>query len=796
MPRRTRRTQVKAVSSDEEDNTVEQEQQQTEELAQPTDAAEAQQEPEESEGAEMHEEDRQEVAAEQTEEDEANCAEEDEDEPEVFNDAQDAIDDELQESTGANEQAVASEDEDNNEAGDGGDKDSGDDDEQQEQLRGSGDDDGDDAGDTKRSAIRRPEAPNTVDMNDALTKARAIAAKLGTSMQRPIAAASVANESAASAAAAADVEQTGANEESNGGGSFNGVERAARQMDVRDRRSASPSESSAAKGGIGSRGHKRGRSTSRDRGHQRGGMDIRRDSRRRFDGPKAMGMPPMGGEPHGPMLEFQVPMDMVGLIIGRQGSNLRSIEQRHGVRIQMSQQFDRRDPERKITIEGPTQAAENARADIVEFIERHNSSKQAHGPPFRGGRMQQPISPMQPGFGADRGASGGPNSPPGMTTIMVPNAKVGLIIGRGGESIREIQKVSGARVQVEPDNGRGAPERPIQLIGLPGQIEFARARIMEIVNTERQGRDPMSGGGGGAGGGFRQEYGQPQGMPTPQHYQQPAPQPQQPFSPRGGPHSQPSFGMPQRGAYAEGMPGMPQPQPQHVEEIQVPSEAVGIIIGRGGENIKNLQQISGARIQIIQGQDRSAPFKPVTISGDQAACMRARRMIEEKIQSVQERQPGAPGAMGYSGGRGSQFAAAGAAPPSAAAAVSMPVAYDAQTQRGPGMAAPASQGGYGAGGGYGAQQYYGGQQPVSAMDSSKVYSGAAGYQGDYQAPAQQQQQQQAATGGTSGEQSYQWTNQQTADYYAQYAATNPEYAQYAEYYRKLAEKDPHGIVPS
>ncbi|KAJ2027811.1 hypothetical protein GGI08_009849, partial [Coemansia sp. S2] len=187
--------------------------------------------------------------------------------------------------------------------------------------------------------------------------------------------------------------------------------------------------------------------------------------------------------------------------------------------------------------------------------------------------------------------------------------------------------------------------------------------------------------------------------------------------------------------------------------------------------IKQLQQASGARIQIIQGSDRSAPFKPVTISGDHGACMRARRMIEEKVDSAQDRQGGSSG--GY-GGRSSQYGGGNAG-------------YE---QRGSGGYGGQPAGGY-SGGGYAEvndpaameqkawgqqQQYYGSAQP------SAQYGGA--YQQGYQAQAAEQPQPQ------------QWTNQMTADHYAQYAATNPEYAQYAEYYRKLAEKDPNGIVPS
>ncbi|KAJ2392398.1 hypothetical protein GGI05_002680, partial [Coemansia sp. RSA 2603] len=220
---------------------------------------------------------------------------------------------------------------------------------------------------------------------------------------------------------------------------------------TRDRRSASPDRNAQQ-----SRGYKRGRSTSRDRQQQP--TRARRDNgprgrqpdgpwNRQDDGP----VTPGAGTP---AVEFRVPADMVGLIIGRQGSNLKAVEQRHGVHVATAQNYDRRDPERTISIEGPLVNAENARDEILDFVARNadrsqgrpNSRRppgQSSGPPPSG------MSPQSPSFNYDRA----PTSPPGMATVSVPSAKVGLIIGRGGESIREIQRVSGARVQVEPDDG-------------------------------------------------------------------------------------------------------------------------------------------------------------------------------------------------------------------------------------------------------------------------------------------------------------------------------------------------------
>ncbi|KAJ2415215.1 hypothetical protein GGI10_001844 [Coemansia sp. RSA 2530] len=492
-------------------------------------------------------------------------------------------------------------------------------------------------------------APTSVDLTDAMTKARAIAAKLG-SMQRPAPAALTLGDDAYES-------RTGEEER------------------YRRRRSASPERDG---------GYKRGRGESRGR---------------RFDVEPAFG--------EGAPMEFMVPAALVGLIIGRAGSNLRGIEQQHGVRIQMNADYDKRDPERKMTIEGPPQASEAAKRDILDFIDR-----------------QQQAPPRSSGYAEPQEG--------GMTTILVPSSKVGLIIGRGGENIRDIQFSSGARVQVQPDSGRGGLERPIQLIGAPEQIEVARARIMEIVSSERGAGGPPGPRGG-------QEYGM------------------------GG-----SYGAPPRGYGGPPVDrGMPQ-QGAHVEEMQVPAEAVGIIIGRGGETIKQLQQASGARIQIIQGSDRNAPFKPVTISGDHGACMRARRMIEEKVDSAQPR--GGYDQRGYDQRGYDQRGG-----------------YDRQPQRGSGYGAQQA-GGYG--GGYAEASDPAMEQKAWSQQPQQPYYGGAQPAAQYGAAYQQGYQTQVA------EQPQQWTNQMTADHYAQYAATNPEYAQYAEYYRKLAEKDPDGIVPS
>ncbi|KAJ1732472.1 hypothetical protein LPJ61_002028 [Coemansia biformis] len=564
-------------------------------------------------------------------------------------------------------------------------------------------------------AAAYPDLAGRVDMNGALAKARAIAAKFGT-MQHPSRA-----PPGASAVPAANA-APGASAPPMGGESTRG--RDDRPAERYPRRSASPED----RGGQ-ERRHKRDRSG--DGGDPR--MMARRDSRRRFDG---QGEQPYQQQQQQPVLQFPVPSQLSGLIIGRSGGNLKSIEQRHGVRIQFDPNADRRSPERVITIEGPVPAAEAARQDIMDFIERHNAERQGGAPGMGPG--------PGPGLGQQQQQQFGAGSSSGAVTIMVPSSKVGLIIGRGGESIKDIQYTSGAGVQVQPDDG--APERPIQLLGTPEQVDIARARIMDIVASDNR---SMRDSGPPQGGGFQS----PSQMGFPQQS-------------RGQDYAPP----PQDGRQQGGM--------HHLEEMQIPAEAVGVVIGRGGETIKYLQQSTGTRIQVLQGPEHTGPFRPITIAGDHASCMRTRQMIEEKIGEMQF----ASGPMG-----------GGYEPP-----MQQPMSgqrmhdgmYGQQQQqqqyqrRGQGGRYPE----------YRSEQpdpYYGGGQSASGRQGAGSQFG--GYQG-YQQPQQQPQQQPEKQRGEPP--AAQWTNKSTAEYYAQYASTNPEYAQYAEYYRKLAERDPNGIVPS
>ena len=84
--------------------------------------------------------------------------------------------------------------------------------------------------------------------------------------------------------------------------------------------------------------------------------------------------------------------------------------------------------------------------------------------------------------GATYGSMGGA-APVGATTMKIPSAMVGLVIGKGGENIRVMQTRSGANIQMQKDTEArpGATEREIYLTGEPGAVTMAQQCTLVCV---------------------------------------------------------------------------------------------------------------------------------------------------------------------------------------------------------------------------------------------------------------------------------------------------------------------------
>lgn len=72
---------------------------------------------------------------------------------------------------------------------------------------------------------------------------------------------------------------------------------------------------------------------------------------------------------------------------------------------------------------------------------------------------------------------------------MVPGPKVGLIIGKGGETIKQLQEKSGAKMVVIQDGPSQENEKPLRITGEPQKVEvcFFKSTKMPVIYDRAHG---------------------------------------------------------------------------------------------------------------------------------------------------------------------------------------------------------------------------------------------------------------------------------------------------------------------
>ncbi|KAH6688375.1 KH domain-containing protein [Plectosphaerella plurivora] len=316
---------------------------------------------------------------------------------------------------------------------------------------------------------------------------------------------------------------------------------------------------------------------------------------------------------------IQIESSLVGLIIGRQGENLRRIEGETGCRVQFMPATDN-GPYRSCKISGPAARRADVKVAVNRIIEDSGMSVIN-----RGGALNAHGDQRAP-------ASAGLRDGEDCMQIMVPDRTVGLIIGRGGETIRDLQERSGCHINITSENKSVNGLRPVNLIGTRETAARAKDFIMEIVESDSRG----------------------DGQPPPPVAKRgpPPPRQDQPRDSYGG------------GGGVGGGDG-----DKINDTIHVPSEAVGMIIGRGGETIREMQNSTGCKINVAQSSGPGEVQREIALIGSRDSISRAKAAIEEKVDAVvspssklehirkqvnsfQRQKSGGGGGGGGGGGRG------------------------------------------------------------------------------------------------------------------------------------------------
>ncbi|KAA8644234.1 hypothetical protein EYZ11_004525 [Aspergillus tanneri] len=345
-------------------------------------------------------------------------------------------------------------------------------------------------------------------------------------------------------------------------------------------------------------------------------------------------------------------------VIGKGGENVSQIRRLSGAKCTVSD-YSRGAVERILTVSGPQDAVAKAFGLIIRTL--NNEPLDAPS------TAQSKTYPLR---------------------LLIPHILIGSIIGKGGGRIREIQEASGARLNASDACLPLSTERSLVILGVADAVHIATYYVaVTLVEqlTERFGGPAASayatrsGGPAGAVPGGMQvvpyvpqpaggQYGHPDtfkrhhphpnraaagayGVPYLHGQAAPAPvaQPAMPYGAAphtpyagAGPHPPTPYGAPQppqaRGGPTPVAPvgGGALPGQPLTQQIYIPNDMVGAIIGKGGAKINEIRHLSGSVIKINEPQENSNE-RLVTITGTQECNQMALYMLYSRLESEKHR---------------------------------------------------------------------------------------------------------------------------------------------------------------
>jgi far upstream element-binding protein len=176
---------------------------------------------------------------------------------------------------------------------------------------------------------------------------------------------------------------------------------------------------------------------------------------------------------------------------------------------------------RPVNLIGSPAAAAHAKELIMEIVD--SDTKQMDG-----SNQQQPHHQQNQRRDLDPYGGGGGGGNKINDSIMVPSDAVGMIIGKGGETIKQMQSETGCKINVSQASGADI-EREIGLVGSRQAIDDAKQAIWDKVDQVREKNNNRRRDHGGQDNNYSQQQ-QPQ-----QSYGQTAPQGQPPAPAAGAP---------------------------------------------------------------------------------------------------------------------------------------------------------------------------------------------------------------------------------------------------------------------
>ncbi|PGH17302.1 hypothetical protein AJ79_01186 [Helicocarpus griseus UAMH5409] len=333
------------------------------------------------------------------------------------------------------------------------------------------------------------------------------------------------------------------------------------------------------------------------------------------------------GEPEGPpkteeeyaqsMLTLRaiVSSKEAGVIIGKAGKNVADLRDETGVKAGVSKVVQGVH-DRVLTVTGPLQGTAKAYAIVAKGL--------LEGAPQLG----------MGGVVANNGTH--------PVRLLISHNQMGTIIGRQGLKIKYIQDASGVRMVAQKEMLPQSTERIVEVQGTPEGIEKAVWEIGKCLIDDWQrgtgtvlynpavrasvGGPPLNNNLGSAPtGGYGRSYNRTGNGAD--------------FSDQTGGYSRRS----NSDAANRGIPLVTEDGEEvQTQNISIPSDMVGCIIGRAGSKISEIRRSSGARISIAKAPHDETGERMFTIMGSAAANEKALYLLYENLEAEKMRRSQQP----------------------------------------------------------------------------------------------------------------------------------------------------------
>ncbi|XP_039198045.1 insulin-like growth factor 2 mRNA-binding protein 3 isoform X3 [Crotalus tigris] len=282
--------------------------------------------------------------------------------------------------------------------------------------------------------------------------------------------------------------------------------------------------------------------------------------------------------------------NFVGRLIGKEGRNLKKIEQDTDTKITISplQDLTLYNPERTITVKGSIDTCAKAEEEIMKKIRESYENDiaamnlQAHlipglnlnalglFPPSSSG-IPPPTVGVAPATASSSYPPFGQQPESETVHLFIPALAVGAIIGKQGQHIKQLSRFAGASIKIAPPEGPDAKLRMVIITGPPEAQFKAQGRIYGKLKEEN------------------------------------------------------FFG--------------PKEEVKLEAHIKVPSYAAGRVIGKGGKTVNELQNLTSAEVVVPRDQTPDENDQVVVkITGHFYACQLAQRKIQEILAQVRRQQ--------------------------------------------------------------------------------------------------------------------------------------------------------------